>query len=169
MMFGKTMATVLAMLAIFGAALGTSVCSAAEPELVLCSYYSGGGMSGGHLYMKLWVKKDGTTRAMLDSMNENGAPEIHRAIDAPREKLDEIGAMFNRDDLFQWEQAPRSEVFALDEDKVSVGFRYADGSEAMLHSGYEMPREAFAVMRKAREILWELLKDAPQVEQSEEP
>ena len=156
-------------LAIFCAVLGSPVCHAAEPELVLCSYYSGGGMSGGHLYMKLWVQEDGTTRAMLDSMTENGAPKIHRELaDVPREKLDEIAAMFSRDDLFQWENAPRSEVIALDEDKVSVGFRYADGSEAMLHSGYKMPREAFAVKRKVQEILWELLKDAPQVEVKED-
>ena len=167
MMFGKTTAAVLAMLAIFGAALGMSTCSAAEPELVLCSYYSGGGMSGGRLYMELWVQEDGTARATLDSRNENGAPEIHRATDVSREKLDEIAAMFNRDDLFQWEKAPRSEYIVLDEDNVSVEFRYADGREAMLHSGYQMPREAFAVMRKVREILWELLKDAPQAEKEE--
>ena len=155
-------------LALFGAVFGTSVCRASESELTLCSYYSGGGMSGGHLYMKLWVQKDGTIKAMLDSQETNGAPIIYRErTDLTRETLDEIAAMFNRDDLFQWEKAPPSEVVALDEDKTSVGFRYADGSEAMLHSGYAMPREAFAVMRKAQTVLWELLKDAPQVEKQE--
>ena len=168
MMFGKTTAAVLAMLAIFGAAFGMSVCSAAEPELVLCSYYSGGGMSGGRLYMELWVQEDGTARATLDSRNENGAPEIHRAVGVPKEKLDEIAAMFSRDDLFQWEKAPPSELVALDEETVSVEFCYADGGMAVLHNGYEMPREAFAVMRKVKTFLSDLLKDAPQVEKQED-
>ena len=74
------MAAVLAALAIFGTALGTRVCFAAESELTLCSYYSGGGMSGGHLYMELGVKEDGTARATLDWRETNGAPEIHRAV-----------------------------------------------------------------------------------------
>jgi len=161
------MAAVLAALAIFGAALGTRVCFAAESELTLCSYYSGGGMSGGHLYMKLWGQKDGTARATLDWLEENGAPEIHRAVDVPREKLDEIAAMFNRDDLFRWEKAPPSELIALDADNVSVEFCYADGSGATLHSGCEMPREAFAVMRKVQTFLGDMLKDAPQVEKEE--
>lgn len=161
------MAAVLAALAIFGTALGTRVCFAAEPALVLCSYYSGGGMSGGHLYMKLWVQKDGTARATLDWLEENGAPEIHRAADVPGEKLDEIAAMFNRDDLFRWEKAPPSELIALDADNVSVEFCYADGSGATLHSGCEMPREAFAVMRKVQTFLGDILKDAPQVEKEE--
>ena len=164
---GKVTA-LLAVLAIFSTVLGTPVCFAAEPELVLCSYYSGGGMSGGHLYMKLWVQEDGTLKATLDSQEENGAPKIHRElVGVPREKLDEIAATFSRDDLFQWEKAPPSEVVALDADNISVGFRYSDGSEAMLHSGYEMPKEAFAVKRKAQTVLWELLKDAPQVEKQE--
>ena len=125
-------------------------------------------MSGGHLYMKLWVQEDGTTRAMLDSMTENGAPKIHRELaDVPREKLDEIAAMFSRDDLFQWEKAPPSEVVALDEESVSVEFCYADGGMAVLHNGYEMPREAFAVMRKVQTFLGDMLKDAPQVEMEE--
>lgn len=163
----KTM--IPAALTIFCAFLGSPVSHAAEPALVLCSYYSGGGMSGGHLYMKLWIQEDGTTRATLDSMIENGAPKIHRELsDVPREKLVEISSMFSRNDLFQWEKAPPSEVVAFDADNVSVGFRYEDGSEAMLHSGYEMPREAFAVMQKAQTILWELLKDAPQVENQED-
>ena len=62
----KTM--IPAALTIFCAFLGSPVSHAAEPALVLCSYYSGGGMSGGHLYMKLWIQEDGTTRATLDSM-----------------------------------------------------------------------------------------------------
>ena len=40
--------------------------------------------------------------------------------------------MFSRNDLFQWEKAPPSEVVALDADNVSVGFRYEDGSEYVL-------------------------------------
>ena len=162
------MAAVLAALAIFGAALGTSVCSAAESELTLCSYYSGGGMSGGHLYMEIGVKEDGTARATLDWRETNGAPEIHRAVGVPKEKLDEIAAMFSRDDLFQWEKAPPSELVALDEETVSVEFCYADGGMAVLHNGYEMPREAFAVMRKVKTFLEDLLKDAPQVEKQED-
>ena len=162
------MAAVLAVLAIFGAALGTRVCSAAESELTLCSYYSGGGMSGGHLYMELGVKEDGTARATLDWRETNGAPEIHRAVGVPKEKLDEIAAMFSRDDLFQWEKAPPSELVALDEETVSVEFCYADGGMAVLHNGYEMPREAFAVMRKVKKFLEDLLKDAPQVEKQED-
>ena len=162
------MAAVLAALAIFGTALGTRVCFAAESELTLCSYYSGGGMSGGHLYMELGVKEDGTARATLDWRETNGAPEIHRAVGVPKEKLDEIAAMFSRDDLFQWEKAPPSEVVALDEESVSVEFCYADGGMAVLHNGYEMPREAFAVMRKVKTFLGDLLKDAPQVEKQED-
>ena len=168
MNFGKKTAAVLAALAIFGAAFGTPVCVAAEPELTLCSYFSGGGMSGGHLYMKLWMREDGTARATLDSVRENGAPKDRRTADVPKEKLDELAAMFKRDDIFRWAQAPRSEYIVLDADNVSVGFRYADGSEAMLHDNREMPREGFAAMRQVQAFLWELLKDAPQVEDKED-
>lgn len=147
---------------LLGMVVGTPVCFAEEPALVMCSYYSGGGMSGGHLYMTIREQKDGAVKAMLDSQLENGAPKIHRETETPQEKLDELAAMFNRDDLIQWSKSPRSEIEALDADRVSVGFHYADGGEVMLHSGYAMPREAFAVMKKVQTFLTALLKDAPE-------
>ncbi|MBO4852788.1 MAG: hypothetical protein J5477_04075 [Schwartzia sp.] len=149
---------------LFGTGVGTSICFAEEPSLVICSYYSGGGMSGGHLYMRIKKQQDGTVMAMLDSQLENGAPKVHRETEAPQEKLYELAAMFNRDDLVQWSKAPRSEIEALDADRVSVGFHFSDGSEVMLHDSYAMPREAFAAMTKVNTFLWELLKDAPEVE-----
>ena len=147
---------------LFGTGVGTSICFAEEPSLVICSYYSGGGMSGGHLYMRIKKQQDGTIMAMLDSQLENGAPKIHRETEAPQEKLDELAAMFDREELLRWSESPRSEMIALDADRVSVGFHFSDGSEVMLHDGYAMPREAFAAMTKVKTFLWELLKDAPE-------
>ena len=131
----------------------TMLCSAEEPALVCCSYDSSGSKPGGHLYMKLSQQKDGTVQATLDAQNTWRAPKIQRTVDVPKEKLDELAAMFSRKDLFRWAKSPKSKDDVRDADTVRLTFRYADKSEADFFDNQELPEEAVDAMRKVHTFL----------------
>ena len=129
------------------------------PALKRCTYSCGGGKPGGYINMAISSEKDGTVRAKMDSRSRYDAPEIHRERSLPKEKLDEIEAMFNRGDLFHWAKTPWKKIDILDGDTAEVSFDYADGSYASFYDDNEMPKEAFEAMEKVKEfLLWELLK-----------
>ena len=152
---------VLGLLAVvlLGAAARTMVCNAEEPALVSCSYESSGAKPGGHLYMKLSQQADGTIQAKLDAQDDWRAPKIERTVTVPKEKLDELAAMFSRDELFRWAKSPKSRDDVRDADTVRVTFRYADKSEADFFDNQELPQEAVDAMKNLHTFLREFFPD----------
>ncbi len=144
---------------LLGLGARTMLCSAEEPTLVSCSYDSAGSKPGGHLHMKLSQQKDGTVQATLDAQNDWRAPKIQRTVDVPKEKLDELAAMFSRKDLLRWAKSPKSKEDVRDADTVSVDFRYSDKSEAKFFDNQELPEEAVDAMRKLHTFLREFFPD----------
>ncbi len=137
------------------------------PALRSCSYSCGGGKPGACLDMKISMRKDGTVLAERDSRDRFDLPTTHREIVVPKEKLDELAAMFDRGELFRWAKTKWNKIDVLDGDTVQVSFDYADGSYASLYDNNEMPKEALEAMEKVQAFLWELLKDAPQVDKGD--
>ena len=148
-------AWVIGLLAVvlLGAGAQTLFCCEEEPTLVRCSYESSGGMRGGHLIMKLALQPDGTVQATLDAQDEWNAPKTQRTVTVPKEKLDELAAMFSRDELTRWAKAPKSKDDVRDADTVTVEFRYSDKSEAVFHDYQELPTEAVDAMKKVHTFL----------------
>ena len=132
-----------------------------------CSYSCGGGKPGACLDMKISMRKDGTVLAEMDSRSRYDAPTTHREAVVPREKLDEIAAMFDRGELFRWAKTKWNKIDVLDGDTVQVSFDYADGSYASLYDNNEMPKEALEAMEKVQAFLWKLLADAPKAGKQE--
>ena len=95
----------------------------------------------------------------LDAQDHYGDPKIQRAVEVPKEKLDELAAAFCRDDLFRWAESPKCAEDVLDADTVTVGFRYADRSEAVLADYLDMPPEAFDAILKVHAFLRDYFKD----------
>ena len=148
---------------LFGTAAGASCCSAEkEPTLTGCRYDCGGGKPGGFLSMSLWLKKDGTVKGVLETRRRHDEPTVRRETAVPREKLDELSAMFPRKDVLRWAAAPKV-TDILDGDVVSVAFDYSDGDCATLYEFNDLPPEGFEALRQVKTFLWELLKDAPEV------
>lgn len=137
------------------------------PALKYCSYECGGGKPGGFLMMRISTQRDGTVLAERDSRDRFDLPTTHREIVVPKEKLDELAAMFDRGELFRWAKTKWNKIDVLDGDTVQVSFDYADGSYASLYDNNEMPKEALEAMEKVQAFLWELLKDAPQVDKGD--
>lgn len=137
------------------------------PALKRCSYSCGGGKPGAYLGMEISMQKDGTVLAEMDSRSRYDAPTTHREIALPREKLDELAALVDRGELFHWAKTKWNKIDVLDGDTVEVSLDYADGSYASLYDNNEMPKEALEAMEKVQSFLWNLLKDAPQVEKQE--
>ena len=137
------------------------------PALRSCSYSCGGGKPGACLDMKISMRKDGTVLAERDSRDRFDLPTTHREIVVPKEKLDELAAMFDRGELFRWAKTKWNKIDVLDGDTVQVSFDYADGSYASLYDNNEMPKEALEAMEKVQAFLWELLKNAPQVDKGD--
>lgn len=154
-------AWVIGLLAVVLVGLGarTLLCSAEEPALVACSYDSAGSKPGGHLYMKLSQEEDGTVQVTLDAQNDWRAPKIQRTVEVPKEKLDELAAMFSRKDLLQWAKSPKSKEDVRDADTVRVTFRYTDKSEADFFDNQDLPKEAVDAMRKLHTFLREFFPD----------
>lgn len=136
------------------------------PALKRCSYERGGGKPGGCLNMKISTQKDGTVRAEMETRSRYDAPTTHREIVAPKEKLDELAAMFDRGDLFHWAKTRWNRIDIRDGDTVVVSFDYMDGSYAEFSDTSEMPEEAFNAMKKVKAFLLELVKDAPEAEKA---
>ena len=109
--------------------------------------------------MKLSQQEDGTVQATLDAQNDWRAPIIRRAVDVPKEKLDELAAMFSRKDLLRWAKSPKSKEDVRDADTVRVTFSYADKSEADFFDNQELPKEAVDAMRKLHTFLREFFPD----------
>ena len=154
-------AWVIGLLAVVLLGLGarTMLCSAEEPALVCCSYDSSGSKPGGHLYMKLSQQKDGTVQATLDAQNDWRASKIQRTVEVPKEKLDELAAMFSRKDLLRWAKSPKSKEDVRDAATVSVDFRSSAKSEAKFYDNQELPEEAVDAMRKLHTFLREFFPD----------
>ena len=131
------------------------------PALKSCSYSCGGGKPGGYLGMRISMRADGTVWAEMDARSRYDAPTIHRETVVPKEKLDEIAAMFDRGDLFHWAKAKWNRIDILDGDIVEVSFDYADMSAVNLCEDYEMPKEAFDAMKKVQAFLEDILKESP--------
>ena len=155
----KTWVIGLLVVVLLGAGARTMFCCAEEPTLAYCSYESAGAKPGGHLYMRLSLEKDGTVRAKLDAQNDWRAPKIERTVEVPKEKLDELAAMFSRDDLFRWARSPKSLDDVRDADTVSVSFRYADKSEAEFSDYQDLPKEAVDGMKKLHAFLRAFFSD----------
>ena len=138
------------------------------PALRSCSYSYGGGKPGGYLHMSISAQKDGRVLAEMDTRSRYDAPITHRELVVPREKFDEIAAMFDRGDLFHWAKTRWNRVDVLDGDIAEISFDYADGSYASFDECNEMPKEAVGAMEKVQSFLWDVLADAPKVEHKEE-
>ena len=151
---------------LFGAVAGASGCFAAEPTLTGVRYDYGGGKPGGFLSMSLWLKRDGTVRGVMETRRRHDEPTVRREMIVPREKFDEMAAMFDRKDVLRWAAAPKV-TDILDGDTANVAFDYSDGDCATLYECNDLPPEGFEAMRKTRAFLEELLKDAPVVETKE--
>ena len=137
------------------------------PALKSCSYDCGGGKPGGFLMMKISTQRDGTVLAVMETRSRYDAPTVRRERKASPETLEELAAMFDRGDLFHWAKPTWDRIDILDGDTVDVSFDYADGSDASLSDTREMPKEGFEAIRKVKAFLWELLKDAPQVDKGD--
>lgn len=147
---------------LFGVAAGTSGCFAKEPTLKGCSYDCSGGKPGARLYMSLSLEKDGTVRGVMETRRRHDEPTVRREMMVPREKLDEMAAMFPRKDVLRWARAPKV-TDIRDGDVVSVAFDYSDGEYANIYEFCDLPPEGFAALRQVKAFLFEILKDAPQV------
>ena len=147
---------------LFGMAAGTSGCFAKEPTLTACWYECGGGKPGGFLSMSLSLKQDGTVRGVMETRRRHDEPTVRRETTVPREKFDELAAMFPRKDVLRWAKAPKV-TDIRDGDVVSVAFDYSDGEYANIYEFCDLPPEGFAALEQVKSFLWELLKDAPQV------
>ncbi len=134
------------------------------PALKSCSYDCVGGKPGGFLMMKISTQRDGTVLAVMETRSRYDAPTVRRERKASPETLEELAAMFDRGDLFHWAKPTWDRIDILDGDTVDVSFDYANGSDASLSDTREMPKEGFEAIRKVKAFLWELLKDAPQVD-----
>lgn len=137
------------------------------PALRSCSYSCGGGKPGACLDMKISMRKDGSVLAEMDSRSRYDAPTTHCEAVVPKEKLDEIAALFDRGELFRWAKTKWNKIDVLDGDTVQVSFDYADGSYASLYDDNEMPKTALEAMEKVQAFLWKLLADAPKAEKKE--
>ena len=137
------------------------------PALRSCSYSCGGGKPGACLDMKISMRKDGTVLAEMDSRSRYDAPTTHCEAVVPKEKLDEIAALFDRGELFRWAKTKWNKIDVLDGDTVQVSFDYADGSYASLYDNNEMPKEVLEAMEKVQAFLWKLLADAPKAGKQE--
>ena len=138
------------------------------PALRRCSYSCGGGKPGAYLGMEISLQKNGTVLAEMDSRSRYDAPTTHREVVVPKEKLDELAAMFDRGKLFHWAKTKWNKIDVLDGDTVEVSFDYADGSYASLYDNNEMPKEALEAMEKVQAFLWRLVAEAPKAEKAEE-
>lgn len=138
------------------------------PALRRCSYSCGGGKPGAYLGMEISLQKNGTVLAEMDSRSRYDAPATHREVVVPKEKLDELAAMFDRGKLFHWAKTKWNKIDVLDGDTVEVSFDYADGSYASLYDNSEMPKEALEAMKKVQAFLWRLVAEAPKAEKAEE-
>ena len=138
------------------------------PALRRCSYSCGGGKPGAYLGMEISLQKNGTVLAEMDSRSRYDAPTTHREVVVPKEKLDELAAMFDRGKLFHWAKTKWNKIDVLDGDTVEVSFDYADGSYASLYDNSEMPKEALEAMKKVQAFLWRLVAEAPKAEKAEE-
>lgn len=154
-------AWVIGLLAVVLVGMGarTLLCCAEEPALVSCSYESSGAKPGGHLYMKISQQKNGTIWVKLDAQNDRQSPKIQRTVEVPKEKLDELAAMFKRDDLFRWAATPKSPQDVFDADTVRLTFCYEDKSEADFFDNQELPDEAVDAMKKVHTFLREFFPD----------
>ena len=148
------------------ALLGVSCCFAKEPTLTDCRYNLSGGKPGASLYMSLWLRRDGTVQGVLETRRRYDAPTVRRETVVPREKLDELAAMFPRKDVLRWAKAPKV-TDIRDGDVVSVAFDYSDGDCATLYEFNDLPPEGFEALKRVKAFLWELLKDAPEVKTKE--
>ena len=137
------------------------------PALKYCSYECGGGKPGGFLRMRLSTQRDGTVMAVMETRSRYDAPTVRRECEASPDKLEELAALIDRGELFHWAKTRWDRIDIRDGDTVDVSFDYADGSDARISDTREMPKEGFEAIKKVKAFLWELLKDAPQVDKGD--
>jgi hypothetical protein len=137
------------------------------PALKYCSYECGGGKPGGFLMMRISTQRDGTVMAVMETRSRYDAPTVRREREASPDKLEELAALIDRGELFHWAKTSWDRIDIRDGDTVDVSFDYADGSDARISDTREMPKEGFEAIKKVKAFLWELLKDAPQVDKGD--
>lgn len=137
------------------------------PALKYCSYECGGGKLGGFLMMRISTQRDGTVMAVMETRSRYDAPTVRRELEASPDKLEALAALIDQGDLFHWAKTSWDRIDIRDGDTVDVSFDYADGSDARISDTCEMPKEGFEAIKKVKAFLWELLKDAPQVDKGD--
>lgn len=121
--------------------------------VISCSYYTGGGMDGGSMSMRIYLNEKNEVWFEYYNQPFHGAEEESASYQIDNTSIKQIRQKCSEYGVLGWGELDYSEMVILDAPTTTVSFQYGDNEFYSVSSAYELPRKGNGFFSAFYEIL----------------